>query len=383
MRVLACVGDATSPEAWSGTPFHFLEAGRRLGFLDRGLALQPERLKFQRLLWNGLEFLRFGEVGGYQYSTHFLDRLMAQAPALVPDTEIISHHSLFPVVGRLSTPVSFYIDATQAQIFEEYGMASSVSKRMIAGALSREREQFAGAKFIVGMSRWVARSLVERYGVPPERVFVIPAGANIDEVEIDEPLLDGDHPLGLSPLRLGFIGVDWRRKNLPFLLEVADCLRRRGHDAMVEALGFPPESGPRHPLLHTHGYLHKRRDAKRFRAFLRSLHFGCLFSHAEAYGLSNVECLRLGVPVLTWNVGGLSDTLPGGMGHLFQAGATPSDVSDVVEQYLVDGDKYRRLRKVVRTRANELSWDVAVARFSDVWTGQVKDRFDRLLSLDS
>ena len=47
---------------------------------------------------------------------------------------------------------------------------------------------------------------------------------------------------------------------------------------------------------------------------IRSWHFGCLFSSAEAYGISNLECLRLGVPVLARRVGGIPDTVPEGLG---------------------------------------------------------------------
>ena len=223
---------------------------------------------------------------------------------------------------------------------------------------------------------WAARSVVERYGVPPDRVFVVPGGANVDEEQLQSDE-DAAPPPG-SPLRLGFIGVDWRRKNLPFILDVADSLQRRGREVTVEALGFAASEGPAHPLLRVHGFLHKVRDAVAFRSFIRGLHFGCLFSHAEAYGLSNVECLRLGVPVLTWNVGGLADTVPEGMGIVFPVGTSPDAVADVLEDHIRDESKYMALRASVRHRAREMSWDITVARMSGVWSGAADDRFDRV-----
>ena len=376
MKVLICNGDSTNPATWSGIPYHFLDAGRRAGFLHGGLALHPERLRGERIVWNALEFLRTGTVGGFQYSAHFIRRMMSQVPPMGPEVEWISHYPLLPDAEQIKAPFSYYIDATQAQIFEAYGIANRVSKRVLEGALEREKRQYAQAERVVVMSRWAARSVVERYGVPPERVFVVPGGANVGE----DRLQSGEEavPPPASPLRLGFIGVDWRRKNLQFVLEVADSLQGRGRAVTVEALGFAASDGPTHPLLRVHGFLHKVRDAAAFRSFIHALHFGCLFSLAEAYGLSNVECLRLGVPVLTWDVGGLGDTVPDGMGAVFPGGISPDAVADVVEDYVRDEGKYAALRASVRRRAQEMSWDVAVARISDAWNGAAHDRFDRV-----
>ena len=376
MKVLICNGDSTNPATWSGTPYHFLEAGRRCGFLDRGLALDPGRLKGERVVWNTLEFFRAGTVGGFQYSADFIGRMMAQVPPMVPDVEWISHYPLLPDVKRTNAPFSYYIDATQAQIFDVYGIAKRISKRVLEDALKREKLQYAHAERVVCMSRWAARSVVERYGVPAERVFVVPGGANVDEnqLQYDEVV----EPPPSSPLRLGFIGVDWRRKNLPFILKVADSLQRRGQSVTVEALGFAASDGPNHPLLRVHGFLHKVRDAAAFNSFLRGLHFGCLFSHAEAYGLANVECLRLGVPVLTWDVGGLADTVPEGMGIVFPDGTSPDAVADVVDEYARDEGKYMALRALVRRRAREVSWEATVARMSHAWAGEADDRFDKV-----
>ena len=56
---------------------------------------------------------------------------------------------------------------------------------------------------------------------------------------------------------------------------------------------------------------------------VRSFHFGCLFSSAEAYGIANLECLRLGVPVLASRVGGIPDTVRDGLAYLFEPGCPP------------------------------------------------------------
>ena len=112
--------------------------------------------------------------------------------------------------------------------------------------------------------------------------------------------------------------VEWQRKGGPFLLGVADALQHRGIPTVIRAIGPNPALLPVHPALQPLGFINKQSDTDRFVAELRSWHFGTLFSDAEAFGISNRECLRLGVPVLAQAVGGIASTIPdGGCGQLF------------------------------------------------------------------
>ena len=77
---------------------------------------------------------------------------------------------------------------------------------------------------------------------------------------------------------------------------------------------------------------------------MRSFHFGCLFSSAEAYGIANLECLRLGVPVLASRVGGIPDTLRDGLGYLFEPGCPPHEIADLLQSFVRDPAAYHALR---------------------------------------
>ena len=67
-RLLTLVGDPNQINTWSNTSYFFLKAGKIEGFLHGGIPLQPEKLKIQRLLWNGWQQLTTGQHGGFQYS---------------------------------------------------------------------------------------------------------------------------------------------------------------------------------------------------------------------------------------------------------------------------------------------------------------------------
>lgn len=96
--------------------------------------------------------------------------------------------------------------------FQEYGLAENraVSRHMMADAMLREKERYAAAKHIICMSRWAARSVVERYHVSPENVHVIPAGSNFDAPNLAE--LTDFEPAPLTKVRLGFLGKDGKEK---------------------------------------------------------------------------------------------------------------------------------------------------------------------------
>jgi glycosyltransferase involved in cell wall biosynthesis len=367
-RVLTVVGDPNRIGAWSGIPYFFLKAGKEQGFLSCGLPLRPEDLRRRRVLWNLARLGRGARPGGFQYAEAFLRPLFGQARLCEQEElEIVSH---FPLLPPWPWPrawrVSYYIDATLRQNFFDYGLARRIGPGARQDALSRERERYHAAERVVCMSRWAARSVVEHYGVPPSRVLVIPPGANLDESALAPPAHPGAPP-PLVPLRLGFIGKDWRRKGLPFLLRVADALARRSVPVRVVALGPRAADLPAHPLLKSAGFVDKQQAAARFVRLVRSFHFGCLFSSAEAFGIANLECLRLGVPVLASRVGGIPETAPDGLAYLFEPGCPPLEVADLLESFVRDPAAYHELRQRVLCAAPEFSWRRTVERLIALW----------------
>jgi hypothetical protein len=95
-RLLTLVGDPTKIETRGGQPFFFLQAGQAHGFFDAGLALDPEKLRVQRILWNLLSLLTTGEKGGFQYTAFFLRSLFNQAIIGDDAIEFISYFPLLP-----------------------------------------------------------------------------------------------------------------------------------------------------------------------------------------------------------------------------------------------------------------------------------------------
>lgn len=357
-RALVAYGDANSVDTFSGIPYFFLRAGRRIGLFKAGVTLRPERFRRRRMLWNALRPLTLERPRGFMYSRAHLHALWADRRAPDGVGEYVSHIQSLPPRELVGEPVSYYIDATMSQYFEGYGR--SLGRRIRAEALAREQEAYETSRFVVCMSRWCADDVVATYGISSDKVRVILPGANIEEAWVPAPTAwDGS----LAPLRLGFIGIDWKRKGGPELLDAATRLQKMGHSVEVVVIGPDASELPPHPALRPMGFIGKGRELPRFVELVRSFHFGCLLSHAEALGISTLECLRLGVPVIATAVGGIVDTVPKGAGLLIPAERTSERLAEELAAVLETPERYGRMRAAAAEVAAHQSWDRAAREF--------------------
>jgi len=370
-RFLLCCGDATDLATASNTPYFLLQAGLSQGWLQGGLKLQPEQLRWRGRFWNLRQSLSTGKAGGFQYSPVFTRSLLAQAqlPADQP-LALLSHFPLLPAWPWPSAwRVDFYIDATTRQVFNDYGSGERLASSYRSQVLERERLAYQQAGVIVCMCQWAADSLIGDYGIDPSKVHVVPGGANLDEAQLTQlPPAAPPPPSAQQPLRLGFLGKEWQRKGGPFLLELADALQQRGIPTVIRAIGPEPAALPAHPALQPLGFINKQTDTARFVAELKSWHFGTLFSEAEAAPRSNLECLRLGVPVLAHAVGGIASTLPdAGCGQLFAPHPGAAEVAEWIEERITPYDVYLSWRMALSARWQEFTWEVAVEQMIEIF----------------
>ena len=357
-RALVAYGDVNRVGTWGGIPYFFLHAGQRNGLFQAGIALHPERFRYRRLLWNVSRLLTFDRPRGFMYSQAYLRDLWADGRAPSDIGEYVSYFQLLPPAGIVHEPVSYYIDATLRQYFDDY--RRTLGSRIHAEALAREKEAYLAARFVICMSQWCADDVKAFYGISPEKVRVILPGANIDEASVRPA---GAWDGALSPLRLGLIGVDWERKGGPLLLEVATNLQGMGHSVEVVVIGPKASTLPSHPALRAMGFIDKTHDLSRFVEIVRSFHFGCLLSHAEASGFSTLECLRLGVPVIVRDVGGLPENVPENGGLVVPAEQTVDRLTEELAAMLRAPERYASMREAAQNAASDYGWDRTTREF--------------------
>lgn len=378
-RILLLVGNPNQVTTRGGQPYFFLQSAKKLGFIDSGLPLKPEKLRLLRYLWNFWSLITTGQKGGFQYTYVFLNNLIKQVQVDCQDSnlELISYFPLLPPPKWYpNSIINYYIDATLKQNFEDYGLSKIVSKFMQEKALIQEKQNYDRAKRIICRSVWAAQSIVENYGVSSSKVHVILPGASIDEGKIKKVELDKIPPI--QPLRLGFIGKDWQRKRLPYLLEIAELLKTRNIEVEVMVIGPTSQELPQSQVMKCLGFINKQEQMETFIKIVQSWHFGCLFSTTEGQGQSILECMRLGVPVLGSKVGGIPDSIPQGLGFTFELDVPAKEVAELLAFFVQSPKEYEQLRHKVIRQANEFSWIKTIERFIQLWQGSQKFLYENI-----
>ena len=163
-----------------------------------------------------------------------------------------------------------------------------------------------------------------------------------------------------------FVGKDWRRKGLPFLLAVRAELERRGVRAEVHCAGHGPADLGRQAGVVFTGFIDKAREPGRFLEFLTGCDLGCLFSTHEPLGISTLEFLRAGVPVCGFAVEGLADTLPPDAGFRFAPHATASEVAETLQAAYRDDAVVERLRSAAQVWSPLVTWERCIGEWTEL-----------------
>ena len=377
-RVLAVIGDANDPAAWSGIPYHFLNAAKVQGLIQRGLDLQPRGLPWRskRALWNLGRMLAGDRPGGYQFSRDFLETLWRPHLADLEGCEVVNHFqlcapSLLSLAERSRVTLVPYIDMTLMELFEDYELGAKIGRRAARDALDLETSGYRAARKIVAMSRRSARILEQRYSIPGERVSVVIPGANLDE----EIVTRCAEPLGRRDAEfiVGYIGKDAVRKGLYRLARAVALLRGDGARVRLRVIGHCPDDLRRSDGVEATGFLDKQADPEGFVGALAQCALGCLPSYAEALGIALLEFLRLGIPVVGTRVGGIPDAVPDGAGVLVDADIDPRGLADVIGELCADDQAYAALRRGAAAARPWTTWKRAVSDFAQAVSDEGRD----------
>tara|TARA_B100001989_G_scaffold85898_1_gene59634 strand:- start:14566 stop:15711 length:1146 start_codon:yes stop_codon:yes gene_type:complete len=369
--LLACVGNANDISTFSNVPYYILKTGIKQNLFDKysGLDLQPEKLLYKKIFWNLSRYLKGYRHGGFQYSEFFARELMSQVD--IPNGSSIL--SLQPILPAWPWPnhwsVSLYIDVSTRQNFEHYGAKKRLSKQIQKKALLQEKNACLNAKHIICMTNWCANSLIEEHNINPNKIKVVLPGANLDETKLDLPFNKNypKKPSKNDPLRIGFLGKDWIRKGGPFLLEIAKELKKKNIPVLIRVIGPDHNIVPKESYVNYLGKIDKSKSLYKFVNELRSWHFGSLFSKADGFGISNFECMILGVPVIANRVGGIPEAFPyPECGKLFEPNRPPEEVAEWIKRYTLDYSNYLKNRKKLSNLWNEFTWTNSIRKISDI-----------------
>jgi glycosyltransferase involved in cell wall biosynthesis len=217
----------------------------------------------------------------------------------------------------------------------------------------------------IAVSHWTKRDLMERLGVPAEKISVVPHG--IDPLFLGAPETDFavlstrcriDKPYFLS------VGTIEPRKNYPFLIEAFDAWRSQSkQDCLLVIAGGPGwgfqnvyrriEALGADEWVRMLGYM----DPKSLHALYCNCRGVLLTTLYEGFCLPALEAMACGVPVVASDTSALREVM-GGTGLLFPLNSTEAFVNRM--DTILQQKEYVATRvRAARDRANRFTWNKA------------------------
>jgi glycosyltransferase involved in cell wall biosynthesis len=375
--VIGC--DAKSDiRVFSGITYHLAKQGVRDGLLTGMVNLYPRGIGawrvYARATWWKLSGGLRGRQG-FKFTDAFLDGIWKSRLSTLQGSTVINNFQLFgPYFLRSHETFGIlpysYIDGTLGEYFDDYRPfdAADVDETTIRQALAVEREGYASCRKVVVMSKRTAAYIARCYNVPESKIHVLPPGANVPERLLES--LDSQpfrcRQTHRKTLIVGFIGLYPQRKGLPMIADGVQLLRDAGYDIRLHIIGkCPPEISQRDGVTHF-GLIDKSVDIDRFIDIIRNVDVGCMLSRAETAGIALLEFLRMGVPIIATDVGGIPDIVDLGAGQLVSPEITVSDLAEHLARMIDEPDRLADLQERAWRRRHYASWSRVVQELKGI-----------------
>lgn len=217
--------------------------------------------------------------------------------------------------------------------------------------LAVEKTAYETARVTFTTSHLAARSLVEDYGLAPERAECVLSGANVA----------APSPRANRPFRgvVLFVGIDWRRKGGPDLLAAFARVALAHPEARLRIVGCTPPTA--HPRVEALGRLTLAETAREY----QEADLFCLPSYHEPSAFALVEAQHHGLPVVTTNVGGSPDrVLEGETGFLVPPGDVDA-LAAALDRLLGDPARCQAMGQAAARFAQEnFTWEATGRRIA-------------------
>ena len=152
---------------------------------------------------------------------------------------------------------------------------------------------------------WSAReSLIEDYGVPPERITVVPPGINLRKYVCPDRRSTSR---AARPLNLLFVGADFLRKGGDLLVTLATQPEFRDLHFHFVTRSY---QGPTAENIHVHDGL--TTNSEPMVNLFRQADLYALPTRADSHAIASLEAMAMGLPVITTPVGGVVDVVQDG-----------------------------------------------------------------------
>jgi glycosyltransferase involved in cell wall biosynthesis len=168
---------------------------------------------------------------------------------------------------------------------------------------------FQQAHKIVAWSQWTKSGLLDEYGVPAEKVVVIPPGVNSREWRRPTPRLPSDTAAS-KPVKILFVGGDLQRKGGDLLLQAFRALRQEKAGNAIELHLVTRDTVATEPGLFV--YHNMQPNSAPLKALFHDADIFCLPTYGDCLPMVLSEAGAAELPSVATNVAGIGEIVKEG-----------------------------------------------------------------------
>lgn len=250
--------------------------------------------------------------------------------------------------------IIYLSDATFAVMVDYYfkGLVSWNVKQ----ANKIEQTALLKATHAIYASQWAYNSAIQDYNADKSKLHVIEFGANIDEQNIIPHKFTYNGQLDLL-----FLGVDWIRKGGDIAVEATSYLNDKGIPTTLHIAGIRnlDNNIANLPYVKNYGFLNKNNpnDYNQLVSIIQQSHCLLLPTKAECAGIVFCESSAYGLPIFTYNTGGISNYVENGKnGYMLPIGSSGQEFGEKILECLQSGELEKMSKTAVNVYKNKLNW---------------------------
>ena len=302
------------------------------------------------------------------YANQIRDKL-ARSPTQL---DIVFSATVNPIAYlECRQPIVFWGDATGAGLIDFYPQYDNLCQESLDNWHMMEKLALEKCRLAIYASDWAAQTAIEYYDADPNRVKVIPFGANIDRLSTFGEIKELIKARPAHQCKLLFLGVDWYRKGGDIALKVAEELNNLGLDTELTIVGCQPIiEGILPSFVKSLGYINKSSigGKDKIDRLIAESHFLIVPSRAECYGVVFCEANSLGVPCLSTKVGGIPSIIKSNInGQLFDLEHYVAECCNyIINLFATERDYQNLALSAFHEYESRLNWTVAGQRVKEL-----------------
>lgn len=265
---------------------------------------------------------------------------------------------------KTNKPIISYADSTFKSMINYYWC--NVHPWVIREGSKYERKAIHKAMVNIRASKWAANSVINDYGFDSNKTFVLPLGPTLDSRDLI-PVL----PYSGGTLYILFSGVEWNRKGGDIAVKAVERLIYSGIDAKLVIVGIRelPEKYKQLDFIDYVGFLDKNIELE-YQLYIRTIqkcNILLLPTKAECAGIVFSEASAFGLPIFTYDTGGVGDYVFNGInGYRLPIEATYIDFSNCIKRVIESGEFVRLYKGCLDVYSQKLDWKVWSSSFKKI-----------------